>query len=100
MTEGSRSSTAGGLLALLLPSFTRGDPGMGRGLDVRDELEIVFLPLVFVAMWASRPPVDRYLASLETPPRVWEGLVQLTPGCFGFHSRRLHLCEVLLGRIS
>jgi hypothetical protein len=38
MTEGSRSSTAGGLLALLLPSFTRGDPGMGRGLDVRDEL--------------------------------------------------------------
>ena len=62
--------------------------------------EIVFLPLVFVAMWASRPPVDRYLASLETPPRVWEGLVQFTPGYFGFHSRRLHLCEALLGRIS
>jgi hypothetical protein len=38
MTEGSRSSTAGGLLALLLPSFTRRDPGMGGGLDVRDEL--------------------------------------------------------------
>lgn len=89
MTESSRSITASGLLALLLPSFTPAAILAWVAVSMSGtSWGLVFLPLAFAAIWASRPPVDRYLASLETPPRVWEGLVQFTPGYFGFHSRR------------
>jgi hypothetical protein len=88
-SEDSRTGTASRLIALLLPSFTPAAILAWVAVSMSGaSWGIVFLPLAFGAIWASRPPVDRYLASLETPPRVWEGLVQFTPGYFAFHSRR------------
>lgn len=88
MSLGTRSSTAGGLLALLLPLLAPAAILGWVAVSMSDaSWGIAFLPVAFGAIWASRPAVDRYVASLETPPRVWEGLVQFTPGYFAFHSQ-------------
>lgn len=89
MSQSSRLSAARSLLALLLPSLAPAAIVGWVAVPMSDaSWGIAFLPVALGAMWASRPAVDQYVTSLETPPRVWEGFVQFTPGYFAFHSQR------------
>lgn len=89
MSRHSGVERISGLTALLLPVSTPALIVSAVGFtEGGSALSVVLMVLAFGTVWLARPPVNRYRASLATPPRAWEGLSQFTPAYFRFHARR------------